>query len=216
MGPTLAAFVLAARRRQLRDVFGHWRTNPLWIGVGLFLPLAVHLPATAVDFALGGQPTQWFYPPARAERFAAMLMFPLGEEFGWRGFAYPRMERRYGPVVGSLVLGSVWGLWHLGMLFAPDPLRALPAATVFIYMGDLALWSVVMAWMFERGQRSIAVAIAIHAGEHLDNVSRAPESEVRLRILRVMVLAIVAAFAARSLTARKRAAGAAEVYTPVR
>ena len=70
--------------------------------------------------------------------------------------------------------------------------------------GDLALWSVVMAWFFERSNRSIAVAIALHAGAHIDNVTRAPETEVRLRILRFVVLAVVAALAARSLSAKKR------------
>jgi membrane protease YdiL (CAAX protease family) len=206
LGPTLAAFLIAAWRRELRDVFGRWRTNPVWIVLGLLLPMAVQLPATLIDVALGGHPAHWLYPPTRPEHLAALVMFPLGEEFGWRGFAYPRLEKRRGPVVGSLILGSVWGLWHLGMLFAPDPLRALPPETVLIYIVELALWSVVMAWMFERGSRSMAVAIAIHAGEHLDNVNRAPESELRLRILRMAVLAVVAALAARSLTGQRRAA----------
>jgi hypothetical protein len=58
--------------------------------------------------------------------------------------------------------------------------------------------------MFERGNRSIAVAIVVHAGEHLDNVNRAPDTELRLRILRFLILAIVAALAARSLAAKKR------------
>jgi membrane protease YdiL (CAAX protease family) len=197
-GPTLAAFVIAAWRRELRPVFGRWRTNPIYVLVGLLIPLAVQLPATLIEVALGGHPAHWFYPPVRPEHFAALLMFPLGEEFGWRGFAYPRLEERHGPVLGSLIVGSVWGLWHLGMLFAPEPLRPLPALTVVIYIVELSLWSVVMAWMFERANRSIAVAIAIHAGEHLDNVSRAPETELRLRILRFVVLAIVASVAARS------------------
>jgi membrane protease YdiL (CAAX protease family) len=205
-GPTLAAFILAARWGGLRDVFGRWRTKPIWIVLGLMLPMLVQLPATIIEVAFGGHPAHWFYPPVRPEQFAALVMFPLGEEFGWRGFAYPRLERRHGPVIGSLILGAVWGLWHAGMLFAPDPLRRLPASTILVYMVDLSLWSVVMAWMFERGNRSIAVAIAVHAGEHLDNVSRAPETEVRLRILRMIVLAIVAALAARSLIAKKRVA----------
>jgi membrane protease YdiL (CAAX protease family) len=200
LGPSLAAFIVAAHHGELRDVFGRWRTKPIWIVLGFLLPVAVQFPATVVEVALGGHPAHWFYPPVRPEHFAALVMFPLGEEFGWRGFAYPRLAERHGPVVGSLILGTVWGLWHLGMLFAPDPLRALPATTILVYMLDLALWSVVMAWMFERGSRSIAVAIAIHAGEHLDNVSRAPETELRLRILRMVVLAIVALLAARSLT----------------
>ncbi len=205
LGPSLAAFVVAAPRRELRDVFARWRTSPAWIVIGLLLPMAVQLPATLIEVALGGHPAHWFYPPLRAEHVAAMVMFPLGEEFGWRGFAYPRLERRHGPVVGSLILGAVWGLWHLGMLFAPDPLRALPPATILIYIVDLALWSLPMAWLFERGNRSMAVAIALHAGAHLDNVSRAPESEVRLRILRMAVLALVAAAAAWSLSTRRGA-----------
>jgi uncharacterized protein len=203
LGPSLAAFTIAARRNQLRGVFSRWRTNPIWIVLGLCIPLAVQLPATSIEVALGGQPAHWFYPPVRPEHFAALVMFPFGEEFGWRGFAYPRLEQRYGPVIGSLILGSVWGLWHLGMMFGPDPLRVLPAVTVL--MVELALWSVVVAWMFERGNRSMAIAIAVHAGEHLDNVNRAPETEVRLRVLRFAVLAIVAAFAARSLTEKRRA-----------
>jgi membrane protease YdiL (CAAX protease family) len=130
-------------------------------------------------------------------------MFSFGEEFGWRGFAYPRLERRLGPVVGSIVLGSIWGLWHLGMLFAPDPLRALPPSTLLLYVVELALWSLVMAWVFERGNRSIAVAIAMHAGAHLDNVTRAPEGEVRLRVLRMAVLAVAAVLASQSLIESK-------------
>src|SRR5258708_14896818 len=92
------------------------------------------------------------------------------------------------------------------MVFSPDAVEPLPLVTVVIYMAELALWSVVMAWMFERGNRSIAIAIAIHAGAHLDKVSRAPETEARLRILRFAVLAVVAPFAARSLTSTTRAA----------
>jgi hypothetical protein len=89
------------------------------------------------------------------------------------------------------------------MMFAPDPLRALPASTLLVYVVELALWSLVMAWVFEHGGRSIAIAIAMHAGEHIDNVSRAPEGEVRLRVLRMAVLAVVAVLASRSLLVRR-------------
>lgn len=82
LGPTVAAFVLATRRGDLRSVFGKWRANPVWIVGGLLLPLAVQLPATMIEVAFGGHPTHWFYPPIRPEHFAALVMFPLGEEFG--------------------------------------------------------------------------------------------------------------------------------------
>jgi len=202
LGPTLAAFLVALRRRQLGDVFGRWRTNPIWIPIALFLPLAAHLIATLIEVALGGTPSQWFYPPVRPEHVAALVMFSLGEEFGWRGYAHPRITERWGMLIGSLLLGSLWGLWHLGMMFTPE--GGAPALEkVLLGTAELALWSVVIAWIFERSNRSMFVAIAIHAGGHLDNVNRAPESEVRLRILRFAVLVIAAAIAGYCLMRKK-------------
>jgi len=197
-GPTLAAVVVAGWHRELRGVFGRWRTNPVWIVVGLFTPMAMHLVATLIEVALGGSPAQWFYPPVLPESVAAMVVFSVGEEFGWRGYAYPRLAVLWGPVLGSLLLGVVWSLWHLGMLFTPDGRAPEPWMFAF-YTLDLALNSVVLAWVFERGNRSMAVAFAVHAGAHLDNVHQATVSEPRLEVLRFVVLAIAAAFAARAL-----------------
>lgn len=199
-GPTLAALALAAWRRELRDVFGRWRTNPLWILVALALPFPLHLLANLIEVALGGHPAHWFYPPVGPERLAAMLVFPIGEEFGWRGFAYPRLARRHGPVVGSVILGSIWALWHLGMMFTPEKSPDLYMVGSTIVM--LAAGSVVWAWVFERGSRSMAVAIALHMGAHLDNENWSPESEVRLRVLRILVFVAAAVLAARALSAK--------------
>ena len=203
-GPTLAALAIGARRGALRGIFGRWRTHPAWIGIALFFPMALQLVATLLEVALGGHPAHWFYPPTRPEHFAALVTFSLGEEFGWRGFAYPRLARRHGPVLGCVILGAVWGLWHLGMLVTPEK-GAPDPATLGLYMAQLAGWSLVLAWAFERGRRSMAVAIAFHAGEHLDNVFRAPETELRLRVLRFVVLVVAAALAARALARMPRA-----------
>jgi membrane protease YdiL (CAAX protease family) len=206
LGPTLAAFAIAARRRELRDVFGRWRTSPLWILIALALPIGLQLVATLIEVALGGHPARWFYPPVEPERMAALVMFPLGEEFGWRGFAYPRLARRYGPVIGCAILGPVWALWHLGMMVTPG--RAPDLVSLGAWMLTMTAGSLVWAWVFERGRRSMAVAIALHVAVHLDNVNRAPESEVRLRVLRFVVLVVAAALAARALSARASGAPA--------
>lgn len=41
----------------------------------------------------------------------------MNEEFGWRSYALDKMLIRYGFVKGSLMLGFVWGLWHLPWIF---------------------------------------------------------------------------------------------------
>jgi uncharacterized protein len=197
-GPTLAALLVTAPKGQARTLFRPWRTELRWVLLGLALPFLLHLPATLLEVALGGHPAQWFYPPVLPEHIAALVIFSVGEEFGWRGFAYPRLADLVGPVRGALIVGSVWGLWHLGMMFTAEDGAPSPWL-VLRFVAELALWSVVIAWLFERGHRSLWIALAIHAGGHLDNVNRAPMTETRLQILRFVVLAIAAALAARAL-----------------
>ncbi len=196
-GPTLAAVALAAPRGELGLVFGRWRANPLWVVLALFTPMFLHFPATMLDALLGGEPAQWLYLPDKPERILALVFFSIGEEFGWRGFAQPRMAARFGPVRGSLLLGMVWALWHAMMVFTPAGAIDWQGAAFLVI--TLPLWSVVMAWFLARGGGSLAVAIALHAGGHLDNNSLAPASAVQLRVLTVLVLAVASGLAARSL-----------------
>ncbi len=129
------------------------------------------------------------------------MVFPLGEEFGWRGFAHPRMVGRYGLVRGALIVGVVWGLWHLMYTITPaaggfDPIE------LGMIMSELPLYALLIAWVFERANRSMAVAIAFHAGAHLDHIERAPRTDLRLHLLHLAVLAVGAGAAAWSLAYR--------------
>jgi membrane protease YdiL (CAAX protease family) len=99
---------------------------------------------------------------------AGMFVSSLVEEPGWRGFALPRLQERYGPLTGSLILGLCWGLWHL-------PLFTIPgydgAGTGFL--GIIIPWaeftvalmgaSIIMTWMFNHTKGSIFMAMIFHA-----------------------------------------------------
>jgi membrane protease YdiL (CAAX protease family) len=200
-GPFLAALAVAGRQGQLRQVFGRWRTRPAWVLLALLAAPLVHLVATALFVALGGHPDSWFHPPNSPEAVAALVVFPLGEEFGWRGFAHPRMVERHGVIRGALVVGVVWGLWHLVYTITPaaggfDPIE------LGLIMTELPLYALLIAWIFERADRSMAVAIAFHAGAHLDHIERAPRNDLRLQLLHLAVLAVGAGAAAWSLAHR--------------
>jgi membrane protease YdiL (CAAX protease family) len=202
-GPTLAALGVSWRTGEVRPTFGRWRTPLVWIPAALGVTPALHLVATLIEVALGGHPKQWFYPPVQAEHIAGLLFFSLGEEAGWRGYAYLRLADSLGAVRGALIVGSLWALWHMGMWVIASN-GAPQLSTVGFAMLELTAASVYFAWFFERSGRSLAVAIALHAGGHLDNVSRAPEDELRLRALRLVVYAAAAALAAWSLSRRPR------------
>jgi membrane protease YdiL (CAAX protease family) len=202
-GPLLAALGVASPRRQLREVFGRWRTSPIWIGVGLLAVPLIHLIATALYAATGGRPAQWFHPPTTPEAIAALVVFPLGEEFGWRGFAHPRLVRRLGSVRGCLVLGVVWAVWHAAYSITPQA-AGFDAFGFVQLLIQLPLYTLIIGWVFERANRSMAVALALHAGAHVDHIEWAPRTDLRLHVLHIAVAAAFAVAAAVSLSRRPR------------
>jgi len=114
------------------------------------------------------------------------------------------MVARFGLVRGSLVVGAAWGLWHLAYSVTPDA-AGFDWFAFTVTMVELPLYALLVAWVFERSNRSMAVAIAFHAGAHLDHIERAPRGEWGLQVAHVAVVAVLAAAAAwsmRSMTQR--------------
>jgi membrane protease YdiL (CAAX protease family) len=94
---------------------------------------------------------------------------PMWEEIGWRGFAQPRMQRLYGPVLGTLILGALWGVWHLPFFFGPlartGPEATFVSASIALVEFSIGLTglSVVMAWVLNNCGGSTLMAILLHA-----------------------------------------------------
>ncbi|HVW30874.1 MAG TPA: CPBP family intramembrane glutamic endopeptidase [Polyangiaceae bacterium] len=200
-GPLLAALTFAARTGNASRIFKPFRAAPALTLLALAAPFIIHTIATALYAALGGHPSAWIHPPSTPEQLAALVVFPLGEEFGWRGFAYPRLVERHGLVKGSLLLGIGWGLWHLAYSITPQA-AGFDALKFALAMVELPLYSLLIAWGFERANRGMAVALAFHAGAHLDHIELLPRAELGLQGLHVLVLAVVAGIAARALAAQ--------------
>jgi uncharacterized protein len=51
------------------------------------------------------------------------LWGPSNEEFGWRGYALDKLMVKYGFIKGSLILGFIWGIWHIPWIFYPLQLQ---------------------------------------------------------------------------------------------
>ncbi|MBN2322312.1 MAG: CPBP family intramembrane metalloprotease [Spirochaetes bacterium] len=100
------------------------------------------------------------FSPLLAFLFINLITGPLGEEFGWRGFALPRLLRRYSPLVASLILGTLWGLWHLPSFFV----SGLPQGGIqfpLFLLGALVL-SVAVTWIFIHTGGSIFFSFLLH------------------------------------------------------
>lgn len=175
-GPMLAA-IYAARRESGREgvkalfrPLRAWRVGPVWYVLAPLLSGAIFVASAAVYRLLGGRfDGPWVYLPTEAPRLVALVVFPIGEELGWRGFAQPRLQRRYGPLAASAVIGLAWALWH-GPMFAlagvGGPL-VLATLVPFFVAG-----SVVFAWAYNRAGGSVWMAVLLHVGAHLNNTNR--------------------------------------------
>ena len=170
-GPSLAAIVVVASTRRVDGLRGwlsrclQWRIGWGWWAFALLLPLAVVLLAASVHVALGGE-----IAASPASRHLLMTVVnlplilllggPLGEEFGWRGYALPALQDRLGWRAASLGLGLVWGVWHLPLFFIDGTAQAHIPLPLFL-LSVVAL-SVVFAWLVNRTAGSVVAALLFH------------------------------------------------------
>jgi uncharacterized protein len=88
---------------------------------------------------------------------------PLGEEPGWRGFALPRLQRRYGPLLGSLILGPLWAMWHLPVFWVPAWNYPPTLLNIVMFVIAAIAFTIVMTWVFNNTKGSVFMAVLVHA-----------------------------------------------------
>jgi membrane protease YdiL (CAAX protease family) len=170
-GPSLAAIVVVASTRGVEGLRAwlsrclQWRIGWGWWAFAALLPLAVMLLAAGLHIALGG-----YIATAPASGHLLMIVVnlplvlllggPLGEEFGWRGYALSVLQDRLGWRTASLGLGLVWGVWHLPLFFIAGTAQArIPLA---LFLLSVVAMSVVFAWLVNRTAGSVVAALLFH------------------------------------------------------
>jgi membrane protease YdiL (CAAX protease family) len=91
----------------------------------------------------------------------AILTASFAEELGWRGFALPRLQQRYGPVLGTVILGTLHGLFHLPAFFTGllGPF-SLPKFAGFLFTAIAVTF--VFTWIFNHTKGSVLLATLTH------------------------------------------------------
>ena len=171
MGPSLAAVVVVGYKCGMAGLH-HWLVRCLqWRSGWRVVLLAFILPplfmglAVAAHVALDGTlPPSQFSGQVWMAAASVVLMFfvggPLGEEFGWRGYALPVLQVRYGWRLASLLLGVVWAAWHLPLFYIANAVQShLPMG---LYASSVMASSVLFAWLFNRSQGSVIPVLILH------------------------------------------------------
>jgi membrane protease YdiL (CAAX protease family) len=174
-GPALAALVVAWRagvfvRDWARGIV-HWRVAPRWYAVAIGLPVLV-LGVEVAVFGLVGNPIDLSVLPgplaaALPTLLVLTLLAGLGEEPGWRGFALPRLQARVTPVGATLLLGTVWALWHLPLAWVdprfPHGFTTLAPLVLLalLTLGGIILYAFFYTWVYN-ATRSILLCMLLH------------------------------------------------------
>lgn len=177
-GPFIAAFVVAAIGeggagiRQLIGGLSKWRVGAFYWLVAVGLPVVFFALSVLVtrlikgelpDLALLGKTDYLPYLGIPGALAVWLFSYGLGEEVGWRGFAVPHLQRNRSAYASSLLLGVIWGCWHLPAFFYRDTYVEMGLLVGFpMLLISVTFGSVFLTWLYNATQGSTLLAILFH------------------------------------------------------
>lgn len=177
MAPMIAAMLVTAWTqgrsgfRDLGERMIRWRIGVRWWLWGLASPLVYFAAGVAV-----ARPADGRWPSfSGLDRYSgipaigvigvwlvAILTNGFGEETGWRGFAPPQLQRRYTPLMASMIIVPMWAFWHAPYLAVLSTYRDLGSMQYAGFVFGLGCGSVVLTWLYNRSGASILIVAVWH------------------------------------------------------
>jgi CAAX protease family protein len=182
LGPPIAGVVMTAvvgGKAGLRDLVSgllKWRVGARWYAAAVLMaPLSVTVALLGLSlfssdfvprYLAGSEVEPGVFAMGVPTILAVAVVTGFCEELGWTGFAKPRMTLRYGIAVTGVLMGFLWGLWHLvsNLVGSMESAGTLP---LVVYMAALLFtflppYRVLMVWVYAHTQ-SLLVAMLMHA-----------------------------------------------------
>jgi len=174
--PLLAAITLVYREEGSKGIRAFFRQaldfkiKPIYLILALALPLLIHVIAHYLALGVGLDVAKTLFPTdiptapiiLAIPYFVLMLIIGGGqEEFGWRGYAQEPLQEKIGVIPASLVIGVIWGIWHLPLWFMAGDLHSAYSFLAFVMMTTSI--SIMYAWLYNSSGKKLIVVIFFHA-----------------------------------------------------
>ena len=164
--PAIAAFIILLYKTGINGLhrfltrLSLWRTSLPWYS---FLILGIPLIFYAGAAIKGTLPVKPFPFPTFQSLVTALLLAGIKgpvEEFGWRGFALPLLQKKMAPVWAALLLGVIWGVWHLPAFMLSGTQQSGWSFLPF-FLGTISI-SIIITALFNASKGSILLAAFMH------------------------------------------------------
>ncbi len=174
--PLLAAITLVAMDegwKGIKSFFGKafdFHIKPVYMILALVLPLVIHLISHYLARAVGLEVANTLFPAELSVSpiilaipyFFLMLLIGGGqEEFGWRGYAQEPLQEKIGVIPASLLIGVIWGIWHLPLWFMAGDMHSAYSFLAFVMMTTSI--SLIYAWLYNSSGKKLIVVLFFHA-----------------------------------------------------
>ena len=163
--PTISATILSLAREGWSGLGALYSRLIRWrFGIRWYLLALVGIPALGwlASQVTGPKPLKDISTPALLLTLLINLLItgPLGEELGWRGFALPHLLKKFNPFAASLILGIIWGVWHLPAFYVSSMVQSSLSLPIFL-LSALCL-SFLATWLVVKSAGSVLIAVILH------------------------------------------------------
>ena len=170
-GPFLASLIMTrlttGSLRAWVSSFKRWHVPPASYALALIaIPVVIMAASAVLPGKEAGTPS--FVGPAVVigpliQAVAFLIGGPIQEEVGWRGFALPILQERIRPLQAAVVLGLIWGGWHLPQFFVSAwETPHNNASDVLGFFAFTVTSSIVISWITNLARGSVLLAILAH------------------------------------------------------
>jgi membrane protease YdiL (CAAX protease family) len=210
-GPTIAAVIVSlviqgkSGLQKLLKGLIRWRVSLVWYVVAVFGPVCIFSLGQAITTALGLS----LAPPESLQSqmplfISVFLTFLVntGEEIGWRGVALPLLQKRYNALHASLIVGFLWSLWHLPLVFLTGNLMA---QSPLFWLISIVASAFIYTWLFNSTGGSILLVALLHVSGNVTGAIIPGVSPGVYALLNcVAAIMLIAVFGSTNLSRRER------------
>jgi membrane protease YdiL (CAAX protease family) len=215
LGPTISAVIVAyiSERKEgikkLRQTSFKWKVGAFWIlfssliapmfllltiGLNLiFTGNLINLSAYLIDNGITDPVSIFIWI------WVGAISFGLFEEIGWRGYALPKLQEKFNPLIATIILTMGWAFWHFPMFF-----YRLSIQYFFGWFFGLFMGAIVLTFLYNSSGKSAFVAILFHITNNIVWLFNIAEIQMYVTIMLTILVIIILIIGRTQLSTKKK------------